>query len=46
MSVSLGELAAASGIAAILEHLAANPARGIARTPGKTPFDAVYKWVG
>ena len=31
---------------AILEHLAANPARGIARTPGKTPFDAVYKWVG
>jgi glucose-6-phosphate isomerase len=31
---------------AILEHLAANPARGVARTPGKTPFDAVYRWVG
>ena len=31
---------------AILEHLAANPGRGIARTPGKTPFDAVYRWVG
>jgi glucose-6-phosphate isomerase len=31
---------------AILEHLAANPGRGVARTPGKTPFDAVYRWVG
>jgi glucose-6-phosphate isomerase len=31
---------------AILEHLAANPGRGIARTPGATPFDAVYRWVG
>ena len=30
----------------VLEHLAANPGRGIAKTPGKTPFDAVYRWVG
>jgi len=30
----------------ILEHLTANVGRGIARTPGKTPFDAVYRWVG
>ena len=30
----------------ILEHLAANVGRGIARSPGKTPFDAVYRWVG
>jgi len=30
----------------ILEHLAANPGRGVAKTPGKTPFDAVYRWVG
>lgn len=29
----------------ILEHLAANPGRGIAKAPGKTPFDAVYRWV-
>jgi len=27
----------------ILEHLAANPSRGVARTPGSTPFDAVYR---
>ena len=31
---------------AILEHLAANPSRGVLRTPGTTPFDAVYRWVG
>ncbi len=31
---------------AILEHLAANTGRGVARTPGRTPFDAVYRWVG
>ena len=30
----------------ILEHLAANPGRGVAKTPGKTPFDAVYRWTG
>jgi len=30
----------------ILEHLAANEGRGVAKTPGKTPFDAVYRWVG
>jgi glucose-6-phosphate isomerase len=29
----------------ILEHLAANAGRGVAKTPGKTPFDAVYRWV-
>src|SRR5882672_8309344 len=29
-----------------LEHLVANPGRGVARTPGKSPFDAVYRWVG
>jgi glucose-6-phosphate isomerase len=28
----------------ILEHLAANPSRGIVRTPGTTPFDAVYRY--
>jgi glucose-6-phosphate isomerase len=27
----------------ILEHLAANPGRGVGRTPGATPFDAVYR---
>jgi glucose-6-phosphate isomerase len=26
----------------VLEHLAANPDRGVARRPGPTPFDAVY----
>ncbi len=30
----------------ILEHLAANPGRGVSRTPGGSPFDAVYRWVG
>jgi glucose-6-phosphate isomerase len=30
----------------ILEHLAANEGRGVVKTPGKTPFDAVYRWVG
>jgi glucose-6-phosphate isomerase len=30
----------------ILEHLAANPDRGVLKTPGRTPFDAVYRWVG
>jgi glucose-6-phosphate isomerase len=29
----------------ILEHLAANPGRGVSKSPGKTPFDAVYRWV-
>jgi glucose-6-phosphate isomerase len=28
----------------ILEHLAANPGRGIVRVPGSTPFDAVYRY--
>jgi glucose-6-phosphate isomerase len=28
----------------ILEHLAANPRRGVAKSAGKTPFDAVYRW--
>jgi glucose-6-phosphate isomerase len=27
----------------VLEHLAANRGRGVARTPGPTPFDAVYR---
>jgi glucose-6-phosphate isomerase len=27
----------------ILEHLAANPSRGVTRTAGATPFDAVYR---
>jgi glucose-6-phosphate isomerase len=27
----------------ILEHLAANPGSGVARTPGPIPFDAVYR---
>jgi len=29
----------------ILEHLAANPGRGVAKTAGLTPFDAIYRWV-
>ena len=29
----------------ILEHLAANPRRGIARAAGRTPFDATYRRV-
>jgi glucose-6-phosphate isomerase len=28
----------------ILEQLSADPARGIVRTPGSTPFDAVYRY--
>ena len=28
----------------ILEHLAANPGRGIERAPGATPFDAIYRY--
>ena len=31
---------------AILEHLAANAGRGVARSSGTDPFDAVYRWVG
>ncbi|HJQ97254.1 MAG TPA: glucose-6-phosphate isomerase [Candidatus Polarisedimenticolaceae bacterium] len=27
----------------ILEHLAANPSRGVGKVPGATPFDAVYR---
>ena len=27
----------------ILEHLAANPGRGVVKTAGKTPFDATYR---
>jgi len=27
----------------ILEHLAANPGRGVVKTAGKTPFDAIYR---
>ena len=27
----------------LLEHLAANPDRGVARSPGSTPFDATYR---
>ena len=44
------ELAADAGAAdevetafTILEHLAANPSRGVSKTPGGTPFDAVYR---
>jgi len=29
---------------AILEHLAANPGRGVVREPGPSVFDAVYRW--
>jgi glucose-6-phosphate isomerase len=29
---------------AILEHLAANPGRGVLREPGPSVFDAVYRW--
>jgi glucose-6-phosphate isomerase len=43
------ELAAAAGAADdvetvfhVLEHLAANPSRGVAKQPGRTVFDAVY----
>ncbi len=28
----------------VLEHLAANPGRGVAREPGPSPFEAVYRW--
>jgi glucose-6-phosphate isomerase len=45
------ELAKAAGAAdrvetafKVLEHLAANPGRFVSRIPGKTPFDAVYRW--
>jgi glucose-6-phosphate isomerase len=31
---------------AILEHLAGNTGRGVGKTPGETPFDAVYRWEG
>jgi len=31
---------------AVLEHLAGNSGRGVAKAPGATPFDAVYRWVG
>ncbi len=43
------EVAAAAGapdeaetVFHVLEHLSANPSRGVARRPGRTPFDAVY----
>ena len=28
----------------VLEHLAANPGRGVVRIPGTTPFDTVYRY--
>jgi glucose-6-phosphate isomerase len=44
------DLAAAAGapdevetVFHVLEHLAANPDRGVARRAGATPFDAVYR---
>jgi glucose-6-phosphate isomerase len=47
------QLAAAGGSDAdaettfkILEHLAANPGRGVSKTAGASPFDAVYRWGG
>ena len=47
------QLASAAGSTAdaetafkILEHLAANSGRGIAKKPGPTAFDATYFWVG
>jgi glucose-6-phosphate isomerase len=30
----------------ILEHVAANPGRGIEKTPGRTPFDGTYRRIG
>ena len=45
------ELAAAAGAADavetafhVLERLSVNPERGVVRTPGRTPFDAVYRY--
>jgi glucose-6-phosphate isomerase len=47
---TLNQLAEAAGneetAFKILEHLADNAGTGIAKSVGKTPFDAVYRWVG
>jgi glucose-6-phosphate isomerase len=39
---SLEEGAKIETVFRILEHMTANPGRGIARQPGPTPFDALY----
>ena len=39
---ALGVPAEAETLWKLLEHLAANPGRGVARRPAATPFDATY----
>jgi glucose-6-phosphate isomerase len=39
---ALGDESSVETVFRILEHLAANPGRGIARRPGPTAFDALY----
>jgi glucose-6-phosphate isomerase len=46
LAVECGSAADVETAFKILEHLAANPGRGIAKRPGPTTFDALYSWVG
>jgi glucose-6-phosphate isomerase len=46
MAVALGVPEEVETVFHVLEHLAANPDRGVARRPGPTPFDARYAKAG
>ncbi|MBD3867048.1 MAG: glucose-6-phosphate isomerase [Acidobacteria bacterium] len=43
LAVSLGSPEEVETVFRILEHLAANPDRGVVRTPGESPFTATYR---
>jgi glucose-6-phosphate isomerase len=42
LAVAAGAADEAETVFHLLERLAANPERGVAKRPGPTPFDAVY----
>ena len=46
LAVAAGERDSVETAFKILEHLAGNGGRGVAKSPGQFAFDAVYTWVG
>ena len=42
IAAALGEGTSVETVFRVLEHLAANPARGVVRRPGATAFEALY----
>ncbi len=46
LAVEAGAAGDAETAFKILEHLSGNSGRGVARAPGSTPCNAVYRWVG